>query len=688
MLPQTLIFPRAPASGPLPTQDDYRAVHRVRLSALEHNYACVVSAASKQRCSVICVIKADGYGHGSVATALHLADRCGADAFAVATLEEAVQLRKAFVDNPPGRWSRQLASCFHVSYDSSHPASWATSSESSRQTYGSHTESISFNSAAGSTRPARIRILVLGPPVGFPRCFDEYYHHNIELMVSGPEVAIALLAWVADEKERKRTEVERAANETMTQALMQPSAPRESVRNIPSETRKVPLATSGNDEQIPFLNAPAVLAVPKKALIHPSSTLSNVSGQDLAKELRTLLITQKAATEKSNKERERLQHVSSRPASSVTSSENSVSSDSNPEKSIFGGFQPKVPPTLGTAFAGIEALAKSSRTREMATQKKLKDDSSVTTSSTTESKSIKADGSAPPLKPSRKRLRWHAVIDSGMGRLGFKTDEPNPEDLASSRSTVEILKELVDVEIHSNGPIEFFGMCTHMADTRSTSTYTKAQVDKFTTMLNRVRAAGISVPTLSTDNSAALLTTNLTHFNPDVILSQPGADSRGYVRVGGAIYGQRPQFPHLRAVSTLCASVRHVAILKKGESVGYDRAYVAPHHVRIATVTIGFADGYPRMMGNGVGQVEIRGKAFPVAGNVCMDMLMVDLGPAEEQGIGASIAVGDMAVLWGPVDEDDDQGQVRLQDLAETVKTTQSALTCGLDKIRVRRQFV
>jgi alanine racemase len=71
-----------------------------------------------------------------------------------------------------------------------------------------------------------------------------------------------------------------------------------------------------------------------------------------------------------------------------------------------------------------------------------------------------------------------------------------------------------------------------------------------------------------------------------------------------------------------------------------------------------------------------------------MDMLMVDLGPAEEQGIGASIAVGDMAVLWGPVDEDDDQGQVRLQDLAETVKTTQSALTCGLDKIRVRRQFV
>jgi len=83
-----------------------------------------------------------------------------------------------------------------------------------------------------------------------------------------------------------------------------------------------------------------------------------------------------------------------------------------------------------------------------------------------------------------------------------------------------------------------------------------------------------------------------------------------------------------------------------------------------------------------------------VAGNVCMDMLMVDLGPAHEKvGIGASVVVGDTAVLWGPLDEDvenggNNQGMVRLQDIAATLKTTQSALTCGLDKMRVRRQFV
>lgn len=237
---------------------------------------------------------------------------------------------------------------------------------------------------------------------------------------------------------------------------------------------------------------------------------------------------------------------------------------------------------------------------------------------------------------------------------------------------------------------EFYGMCTHLAEANSSSDYTHSQIGKFKGLLKRVRAAGISIPTVSTDNSAALLTTTLTHFDASEILSQPDAHTRGFVRIGGALYGQRPAFPQLRAVSTLKASVRHVAVLKKGESVGYDRAYIAPMDVRIATVTIGFADGYPRELGNGVGKVSIRGAVFPVAGNVCMDMLMVELGPAEdvEGSIGAKVVVGDVAVLWGPEMEQDTEGLVRLQDLAAALKTTQSALTCGLNKNRVSREMV
>lgn len=128
--------------------------------------------------------------------------------------------------------------------------------------------------------------------------------------------------------------------------------------------------------------------------------------------------------------------------------------------------------------------------------------------------------------------------------------------------------------------------------------------------------------------------------------------------------------------------------MRKGESVGYDRAYIAPNNVRIATLAIGFADGYPRELGNGVGKVAIRGSLFPVVGNVCMDMLMVDLGPAEEkERPGATIVVGDTAILWGPSDDEGGEELVRLQDIAAMLKTTQSALTCGLNKERVLRRY-
>jgi len=287
----------------------------------------------------------------------------------------------------------------------------------------------------------------------------------------------------------------------------------------------------------------------------------------------------------------------------------------------------------------------------------------------------------------RRQLRWHALVDSGMGRLGFKT---NVVDATKSggRDSVEIMKDLVDAEVLGNAPIEFYGMCTHMADASSTSDYTSAQINKFKSLLKRVRDAGISVPTVSTDNSAALLTENLTHFNPDDILAQPNNNTRGYVRTGGAIFGQRPAFKQLRPVSTLEASVRHVAVLKKGESVGYDRAYVASMDVRIATLTIGFADGYPRELGNGRGKVAIRGTLFPIAGNVCMDMLMVELGPAGDAGVASEVVVGDVAILWGPSGDDDEEGLIRLQDINRALKTTQSALTCGLDKTRVLRVYV
>lgn len=903
--------------------DHFRAVHRIRLAALRHNYACVESAANRQRCSVIAVVKADGYGHGALETAVHLADYCGADAFAVATLEEAIALRKAFDVTAPGKTvastglikpkaqtrpavtagggaaakgpkqqqrtqarkpqagekpdeeasapptsalavlsgtvgqTKNVAELFTAPPPSivaagpsgavspprsasppppglvtvSAPPSAAapcTTSPPNSATAGTAnvkparpvptpsrrpiTSAVSapvprassvISTASTSSvpprlmRPARIRILVLGPPVGYPRCFDLYHHHNIELMVSGPEAARALMHWIEDVDERRRMEVERAAAEAKEAAL---SASHHGVVSVAAVGRvrrnaleddeddeveeedecegeskkeaekgdymgiiknvgeKVEAVANGDkspvDKATPSskrnsVNSKAAAATTVTAAQLQNQmqavTLSNVSGANLAKEVRAILMSQQAQQAAAA-----LGHLgppsdaASAPGSGTATPSTGGDPGSKPgvkpvcaSSGLPGGKNaagagggvatgkstttvPAPPVGTGAPFRGIEDVAMTSRLRELAAaraaaaaagddgaesdQENLGKAGGVTGDWTVPKKPVIP--SVPPV-PARKKLRWHALVDSGMGRLGFKTDYEDDTDevkmdsgdgAVSSASggkneedSLAIIKALHDLEVHSGAPVEFYGMCTHMADASSSSDYTKRQMKRFLSLLNRVRKAGIFVSTVSTDNSAALLSTKLDHFDPAIILSQPNADTRGFVRTGGAIYGQRPSFPQLRAVSTLMASVRHVAVLKKGESVGYDRAYIAPMDVRIATITVGFADGYPRDLGNGVGKVSIRGAVFPVAGNVCMDMTMVELGPAEDRdGVGSRVVVGDVAILWGPEGncEDAGDGLVRLRDVAQTLKTTQSALTCGLNKIRVQRQYV
>jgi alanine racemase len=812
----------------------HRAVHKIRLQSLAHNFAQVESAANRQRCSVIVVVKADGYGHGAIPTAIFLADTIGADAFAVATLEEAIVLRKALQQtareapgdvgllNRLGNHHPNVAtsSTVHNNHNS------VLKDNVSVGGGGGNNDTVSLlfgppppgRSRRRSLRQGHIRILVLGPPVGFPRCFDDYYHHNIEVMISGPEVAKALLEWVLNKAERMRKQVERAAAEAkelilndqhhhptngaaVTAAAAAASRPKylqnrdstssaggadgasivsgggggNDIQSLASSTK------SGQSSSIESsgLQQQQQLATTQQYL-PPSATLSNVTGSDLAKEVRNILRNQKLA-EQQQQHLNHPQSVTSRKSSTLTNGTSSGGSGTSSAvsssqdltvvtttqrttqlsggggtcsttmtattvaSSTTSGVAPP-PASMGVAsvqtFAGIEEAAKYSRTRQKAIasgvfyededETENNDDNDAVKSNSNDplqSRDIdsllakSSDGgdslvdatnekpktkngisrrnpkariptntnrnALPVVAPPKKRLRWHALVDSGMGRLGFRTEPVTKEDQGKRRDSVEIIKELVDLEVTLDCPIEFFGMCTHMADASSTSTYTHDQITKFKSLLRRVRGAGISVPTISTDNSAALLTTNLTHFDAKELLTQADADTRGFVRTGGAIYGQRPAFTQLQAVSTLMASVRHLAILKEGESVGYDRAYVAPRNVRIATLTIGFADGYPRELGNGVGRVSIRGHLFPVAGNVCMDMLMVELGPAEDRyGAGAQVVVGDTAILWGPDDgEDYGEGHVPLKELAATLKTTQSALTCGLNKERVLRQY-
>jgi len=578
-----------------------------------------------------------------------------------------------------------------------------------------------FEEKLSTVLGSRVRILVLGSPVGYPKCFDTYLHNNIELMVSGPEVASSLVQWMKNHDGRRRAEAETVGEKLKEDLLkqnelgnpMRHGVVRQVSMNRDKTNEELLKETEGSGEskyvsentQKDKINSkpPSAPPPPKLQTKHAAATLTNMTGDDLAREVRQILVGQKQATAKTSMST--IQEPPIEDSSTIGSSSRNTSRNPSrvgspvPEKK-----DEKAVASKKTPFIGIADAAKASQQKEMRASK-LGDD-------------INSKAETPVIK---KKLRWHALVDSGMGRLGFKIDEqsnvdselkPAPQaildivgasqaedglsdgsigsssEVSAIRDTVSIIKELYDAEVHDGAPIEFYGMNTHMAEANSTSTYTNDQMERFRTLLNRVRSAGIVVPSISTDNSSALLTTTLKHFDSSAV--GLGLETCGYVRCGGAIYGQRPSFPQLRAVSTLTATVKHVAIIKQGESVGYDRAYVAPLDVRIATLTLGFADGYPRELGGGVGKVSIRGSVYPVAGNVCMDMLMVDLGPADIEGDGSSVLVGDTAVLWGPEETDGDEsspGLISLAELASTLNTTQSALTCGLSS-RVKRVYI
>ena len=153
-------------------------------------------------------------------------------------------------------------------------------------------------------------------------------------------------------------------------------------------------------------------------------------------------------------------------------------------------------------------------------------------------------------------------------------------------------------------------------------------------------------------------------------------DGKGFCRVGGALYGQR-EHAILKPVLSLKAQVCHVHRLEAGMTVGYDRSWIAPRDSVVATLSIGFADGYPRSLSNR-GVVCIRGHAFVVAGKVCMDMCMVDLGA--RGGPGEQVQVGDYATLWG-------HDGHSLAATADALETAQSDLTCDLSR-RVARRYV
>lgn len=246
-----------------------------------------------------------------------------------------------------------------------------------------------------------------------------------------------------------------------------------------------------------------------------------------------------------------------------------------------------------------------------------------------------------------KVAKVHIKVDSGLGRIGVI-----PED---ALLFVQRVQEIRNIQIE--------GIFTHFAESpKKDKSYTEEQFKEFCTVLSALEKNGIKIPLRHVANSAA--TIDLPHMHLDM------------VRPGICIYGLYPSAEVKRVIKLKSAlkfktEIVYLKRLPAGKSIGYGRAYTTSSDTMVATLGVGFADGYPRQLSNN-GEVWIRGSKAPVIG-VCMDMIMIDV----TQIPGA--AVGDEVTLWAGED---------IVDIAPKIGFSLDGVMCMTDKGRVPKLFI
>jgi alanine racemase len=251
----------------------------------------------------------------------------------------------------------------------------------------------------------------------------------------------------------------------------------------------------------------------------------------------------------------------------------------------------------------------------------------------------------------KRKALVHLKIDTGMGRVGIC-----PHELAGF---IERLREFPHLEIE--------GVFTHMATAdEPENPYADEQLSRFERVLADLRAMGINPPVIHAANSAGIML--LTHSHYDL------------VRAGIAMYGLPPdpavQWPiPFKPALTWRTRVGLVKELPPDAPVSYGCTYRTARSERIASLPVGYADGFPRGLSN-KGEVLIRGHRCPVVGRVCMDQTMVRL-PDD-----VDVHPGDEVVIVGEQEGE----RITASDLAATLGTINYEILCGISK-RVPRVY-
>lgn len=253
-----------------------------------------------------------------------------------------------------------------------------------------------------------------------------------------------------------------------------------------------------------------------------------------------------------------------------------------------------------------------------------------------------------------KTAYLHIKLDTGMGRLGFSITEESVEAITR-------ISKLPNVRME--------GVFTHFAKAdEKDKTFTKKQMKEFEYMTKMLKEKGVSFSYEHCANSAAIIDVPEARFD--------------IVRAGISTFGLYPseevdkEAVHLKPALALKSHVAFVKEIEEGTPVSYGGTFIAEHKMKIATIPVGYGDGYPRAL-SGVGYVLIRGKKAPILGRICMDQFMVDVTDID------GVSFGDKVTLIGR----DGNEYISVEMLGELSGRFNYEFICDLGK-RIPRVYV
>lgn len=251
-----------------------------------------------------------------------------------------------------------------------------------------------------------------------------------------------------------------------------------------------------------------------------------------------------------------------------------------------------------------------------------------------------------------KTVPFHFCIDTGMSRIGFQVNE----------ESADICKKITQLP-----NIEAEGLFSHFA-TADEENLDKsiAQQNKFDRFVDMLKKKDIEIPIKHLNNSAGIMNFEK-HYD--------------MCRMGIILYGLYPSHEvdksllSVKPVMSWLSHISHLKTLEAGREISYGGTYVTTKNTVVATIPVGYADGYPRSLSN-IGKVIINGKYAPILGRVCMDQFMVDVTDIDD------IKIGTKVTLVGK----DGDARLTMEEVSEAAGSFNYELPCRISR-RVPRTF-